>query len=87
MRDKKREYQNFIPLLSFDPAYQELNGNKSPQGKQFAYCINKTLSNENQVLLNTWNRVVKEGFQTIQRVMPYIKDQFKIDVCEKYAKF
>ena len=83
MRDKKREYQNFIPLLSFDPVYQDLNGNKSPQGKQFAYCINKTLSNENQFLLNTWNRVDKGKIpENTKGYAIFIKDQLKIDVCD-----
>ena len=74
--------------IRFTPIYQDLNGNKRPQKQQGAYCINKTLSKENQVLLNTW-AYSGEGLtpDNTKVYALYIKDQLKIDVCKKYAKF
>tara|TARA_B100000579_G_C22641776_1_gene761827 strand:+ start:236 stop:790 length:555 start_codon:yes stop_codon:yes gene_type:complete len=70
--------------IYFKAIYQDLNGNKRPQPRQLAYCINKTLSKENQDFLNTWQGL-KPGNTNSYALN--IKEQLKFDVCEKYAKF
>ena len=55
-----------------------------------AYCIDKNLKNENQVLINTWQYSSdSDGLKpdNLKSYGRYVKDQLKIDVCEKYAKF
>ena len=74
--------------IYFKAIFQDLNGNKRPQSQQRAYCINTALSKENQDFLNTWN-YSGEGLKpdNTKGYALYIKDQLKIDVCKKYAKF
>ena len=82
--------KNLYANIYFTPIFQNLNGNKMPTEEMDAYCIDKNLKNENQVLINTWQYSSdSDGLKpdNLKSYGRYVKDQLKIDVCEKYAKF
>ena len=82
--------ENLYANIYFTPIFQDLNGNKRPSEEMNAYCINKNLNNENQVFINTWEYGADSDGLTpdnLESYGYYVKDQLKIDVCEKYAKF